>query len=194
MSPVPKINQEPPPPEPIAMPDYDVVQNMAGTLLKGVERLAEIQKQAISLAVQQNTEMVAIVKKTAEKMPIVPRLAFLDLAVGTFGRYAEAQKQAIDFAVEQSKLWTDLFKDRSRLVKEVSDSNSKAVKQSIESSLAMNKRGLDTAAAEAKASVDAVKEQFGLGGPQVIAMTESFKKGIDTVIDAQKEVMELVAQ
>ncbi|MFP5235046.1 MAG: hypothetical protein ACLGSD_04020 [Acidobacteriota bacterium] len=193
MSPVPKMNQEPPP-EPIAMPGYDVVQNMAGTLLKGVERLAEIQKQTLSLAVQQNTEMAAVVKKAAEKLPIVPRLAFLDLAVGTFDRYAEAQKQAIDFALEQSKLWTDLFKERSRLAKDVSDSNNKAFKRSIESTLAANKKGLDAVAVEAKAAVDAVREQVGLGGPQVVTVSDSFKKGIDTVVDAQKELLELVAR
>lgn len=193
MSPVPKMNPEPPP-EPVAMPEYDVVQTMAGTWLKGVERVAEIQKQALSLAVQQNTEMAAMVKKAAEKLPMAPRLAFLDLAVGTFGRYAEAQKQAIDFAVEQSRLWTDLFKDRSRLGKDVTEANNKAVKQSIENTLGVNKKGLDTAAAEAKATVDAVKEQFGLGGPQVVNMSDTFKKGIDAVVDAQKELMELVAQ
>lgn len=192
MSPIPKTNQEPP--EPIAMPEYDVVQATAATLLKGFERVAEIQKQAISLAVQQNTEMVALAKKTAEKLPVVPRLAFLELAAGMFGRYAEAQVQAIDFAVEQSKLWSDVYKDRARIAKGVTDSTSKAVKQSIESSVAANKKGLDAVAADAKAAVDAVKAQFGLGGPQVVTMTETFKKGIDAVVEAQKDVMDLVAQ
>lgn len=194
MSPVAKMNPEPIPHEPAVMPDFDLAQNMAGALLKGVERIAEVQKQAINVAVQQNNEMAAIFKKASEKLPVAPRLAFLDLAVGAFGRYAETQKQAIDFVVEQSRVWTDLVKDRSKLVKELSDSNSKTVKQTIENSLAVNKRTVENAATDAKATVDAVREQFGLGGAQVISMTDTLKKGIDTVVDAQKEVMELVAR
>ena len=41
--------------------------------------------------------------------------------------------------------------------------------------------------------MDAAKEQFGLRGTQAEAMTDSFIKGIDTAIDAQKKVIDIAA-
>src|SRR5215469_16633584 len=52
----------------------EIQDHFAAIFLHGMERIAEIQKQAVDIAVQHNTEIVDILKKAAEKMPGTPRL------------------------------------------------------------------------------------------------------------------------
>lgn len=192
MSPAPKTSQVPSP-EDIHAEATEFGANLAGLFLKSVERFAELQKQSIDVAVQQSTEMSEVVKKMAEKLPGAPRPAVFEMAAGNVARCADTQKSAINFVVEQSKVWTDTIKDRSLTAKDLSDSNGKTVKQTLERSFAVNKKVLENTAAGAKAMMDAAKEQFGLRGTQAEAMTDSFIKGIDTAIDAQKKVMDIAA-
>jgi len=190
MSPTPKANREPVMEDMGIKPDF--ITNMAALFLHGIERMAEIQKQTIDFAVQQNSEMVEVVKKAAEKMPGEPRLPLLDLATGAVGRYADTQKAAIDFMLEQSHAWTDSFKDRARCDKKAVDATTHMAKQAVERSFVVHKKALETTAAHTKAVVDAAKQQFGFTGAQADAMTESFQKGMDTIVEAQKELLDLV--
>lgn len=191
MSPL-KNNHEPTPEE-MRAETAELGANLAGLFFKSVERFAELQKQSIDVAVQQSAEVTDIVKKMAEKLPGAPRQAVFEMATGNVNRCAETQKSAINFVVEQSKMWSDTFKDRSMTAKDFSDSSSKSVKQTLERSFAVNKKVLENTAAGAKAMMDAAKEQFGLRGTQAEAMTDSFMKGIDTAVDAQKKVMDIAA-
>ncbi len=190
MSPAPKTSQVPSPEE-IHAEASEFGANLTGLFLKSLERLAELQKQSIDVAVQQSAELSDVVKKMAEKLPGAPRPVVFDLATGNVARCADTQKSAINFVVEQSKALTDTLKDRSLSAKDLTDSNSKAVKQTLERSFAVNKKVLDHTAAGAKAMMDAAKEQFGLRGTQAEALTDSFLKGIDTAVDAQKKVMDI---
>jgi hypothetical protein len=192
MSPAPK-NSQVPSPEEIHAEASEFGANLVGLFLKSVERFAELQKQSIDVAVQQSAEMSDVVKKMTEKLPGAPRPVVFDLATGNVARCADTQKSAITFVVEQSKAMTDTLKDRSLSAKDLTESNSKAVKQTLERSFAVNKKVLENTAAGAKAMLDAAKDQFGLRGTQAEAMTDSFIKGIDTAIDAQKKVMDIAA-
>jgi hypothetical protein len=169
----------------------EIQDNFATIFLRGVERVSEIQKQAIDLAVQQNAELVDIWKKAAKKMPGGSRLPMLDLATGAMSRYAETQKSAIDFVVEQSHIWTDAFKDRAT-VKKSNDSTVNIARQTMERSFAVHKKALEHTAAQTKEMVDAAKDQFGFTGTQADAMSDTFQKGVDTIVEAQKELLDLV--
>ena len=189
MSPLPKIHREP------VVEDgaerFEIQGNFAAIFLRGVERVAEIQKHAIDLAVQQNAELIDIWKKAVKKIPGAPRLPMLDLATGAVNRYADTQKSAIDFVVEQSHMWTDAFKDRAT-VKKSNDSTVNIARQTMERSFAVHKKALEHTAAQTKAVVDAAKHQFGFTGTQADAMTDTFQKGVDTIVEAQKELLDLV--
>ena len=161
-------------------------------ILRGMERIAEIQKQCIDLAVQQNTEMVEILKKAAEKVPGMPRVPTLEVTACAVTRYADTQKAAIDFLLEQSHVWTDMFNDRTSTVKKSTDSATSAAKQTLERSFAVQKKVLEHTAAHTKAVVDATRRQFGLTGTQADALTDTFQRGVDTVVEAQKELLDLV--
>src|SRR5579863_6799037 len=98
MSAVGKLNREQKDEE---MPNKQEVRDeVAALFLRGMERIAEVQKQYIDIAVQHNTDLVEIVKKTADKLPAKPYLPMLDLTKSAMNRFADIEKAAIDFTIE----------------------------------------------------------------------------------------------
>jgi glutamyl/glutaminyl-tRNA synthetase len=164
----------------------------AALLLRGVERLAEIQKQYLDIAVQHNAEVVEVAQKAAEKLPGKPFFPMLDLTNSAVNRTAEIQKTTIDFFVEQTRVWTNLFKDRNSTAKESAESTANVAKQALEQSFAVQKKTMENTAAQAKAWVDATRREFGLTGAQAEALTDTFQRGVESVVEAQKEVLDLV--
>jgi hypothetical protein len=143
--------------------------------------------------VQHTEESVEILKKAADKGPGTPRLPMLEVTNGAVKGYADTQKAAIDFVVEQGRVWTDMFKDPATTVKKSTESTSTIAKETMERSFAVQKKALEHAAAQTKAVVDATRRQFGLTGTQGDVLTDTFQRGVDTVVDAQKELLDLVA-
>jgi hypothetical protein len=190
MSPTPKVSREPAGDEAAEKPEF--VEKVSAVVLHGMARIAEIQKQYIDLAMQQNAEIVDILKKTADNMPGAPRLPMLDLATGAVSRFAETQKSVIDYFVEQSRVWTDGLKDHAGAGKSAADSVTNVAKQAVERTFAVQKKALENTAAQTKAVMDAAKHQFGFSGKQADAMTDTFQRGFDTIVEAQKELLDLV--
>jgi hypothetical protein len=185
-----KINREPIIDE--AQDSEKIREDATVLILRGMERIAELQKLCIDTAAQHSTDAVAVMKKAAEKVPGMPRLPLLEVADNAMSRYADTQKAAIDFLVEQSRIWTDMLKDRSGSVKKSTDSTTNVAKQTLERSFAVQKKALEHTAANTKAVVDATRRQFGLTGTQADNLTDTFQRGVDTVVDAQKELLDLV--
>lgn len=189
MSPAAKNNREP-----VAEEMFDkaaIRDETAALFLRGVERVAEAQKQFIDLAMQHNKETLEVMKKAAAKIPGAPRIPMLDLAYGAVSRYADIQKSAVDFIVDQNRIWTDAFKDRTGTVKKTGESATRAMKQAMESSFAVQKKALEHTAAHTKAVVDAARDQFGFSGTQADVMTDTFRRGMDTIVEAQKELLNI---
>lgn len=160
--------------------------------LHGMERMAEVQKQFLDMAMQHTEETVAILKKASEKIPGMPRNPMLEVTSAAVSRYADTQKAAIDFMVEQSRVWTDMFTDRTSAASRSAESTTNAAKQTLQRSFAVQKKALEHTAAQTKAMVDATRRQFGLTGTQADSLSDTFQRGIDTVVDAQKELLDLV--
>jgi len=190
MSAAAKMNREPIPPD--AAEKVEIRDDFGALFLRGLERIAEVQKQCLDLAVQHNTEWMATFKKAGEKVPTAPRLPFLEVAQGAMNRYADIQKSAIDLFVEESRIWTDAFRDRTTTVKKAVDSTTNVAKQTMERSFAVQKKAFEHGAAQTKAYVEAANHQFGLTGAQADAMTDNFQRGVDTIVEAQKELLDLV--
>jgi hypothetical protein len=190
MSPTPKTNREPVGND--AAEKAEIRDDFTAIFLRGLERIAEIQKHTIDIAVQQNGELVDVLKKAAEKMPGAPRLPMMDVTAGAVARYADTQKAAIDFMVEQTHVWTDTFKDRAGVANKSTESTTNVAKQTMERSFAVQKKALEHTAAQAKDMVDAAKHQFGFTGNQADAVTDTFQRGVDTIVEAQKELLDLV--
>ena len=189
MSPNPKMNREPVE----ETPEIKQIRNdFASLFLHGIERVADFQKKAIDLAVQQNAEIVDVFKQNAEKLPGFQRLPLLDVMSDAFAQYADTQKSAIDLVVEQSQVWTDVFKDRAKMAGQSVKTVTNLTKQAMERSAAVQKKALECTAANAKATVNAARQQFGFSGSAADAVTETFQNSVDTIVDAQKELLDLV--
>ena len=170
----------------------DFRNELSALYLRGLERMAEVQKQFIDLAVQQNKETGELLKKSASKLPGAPRIPMLELAYSAVSRYADVQKHAVDFIVDQNRIWIDAMKDRTAAARKTGESATQAVKQAMESSFAVQKKALEHTAAHTKAVVDAARNQMGFSGTQADAMTDTFRRGVDTIVEAQKELLNIV--
>jgi hypothetical protein len=169
------------------------VRNTFVTLFaRGIDRLADMQKRSIDMAVEQNAELIHVYKKFAQKMPATPRVPLFEVAGTIFERYADAQKNAIDLAVEQSHSWIDSTKDRVEVAGKTVEAAVNLTNQAVERSVTAQKKVLETAAAQTKAAMEAARQQLGFTGVPADAAASSFQRGVDTFVEAQKEMLDLV--
>lgn len=191
MSPAQKVNREPaPPPE---MPELKQVgEKIVSHFANGVDRLAEAQKKWIDLAVQHELETLDLWKEMAQKWPSVPRIPMLDLIANNLERFAEVGKNAIDFVVEQNKSVVGLVKEGSTTFDSSKDTATNLLQQTMEHTVATQKKFLDQSANQTKAVFDATRQQFGFTGSQAEAAADSFHRGVDTIVEAQKDLLDVV--
>jgi hypothetical protein len=137
MSTTQRVHRDPAAPEPPAKVDFGEVATL---FTAGVGRIADMQKKSIEIAAQQNAEVVELWKKTVQKLPGAPGLFMLDLQNTGFDRYAETQKAAIDFFVEQSHAFADLLKERTTAAEKATEDADNFAKKSMERVVAMQKK------------------------------------------------------
>lgn len=172
----------------------EIVDTIATLYTSGVERIAEVQKKGIDLAVKQNVELLDAWKKIAQAVPGAPGLFMLDLASSAFERYADTQKGAIDLVLEQSHALAGLVRERAAAANEALESAPAIVKQTVDQSIAAQKKALDFSAAQTKAAFASAKEQFGLKGTPAEAAAETFERGVASLIESQKELLDIAAK
>lgn len=169
------------------------VESIARLYTKSVERIAEVQKKGIDLAVKQNAELLEACKKVAETLPGAPGLFMLDIAANAFQRYADTQKSAIDLVLEQSHALAGLARERAASTATATEGASAAVKQTVEKSVETQKKALEFSAAQSKAAFESAKKQLGLSGPAE-QVAESFQRGVDGLLATQKELLDIAAK
>ena len=178
---------------PVQQPEAAEVKNTFVTMFaRGIDRLADMQKRSIDIAVEQNAELIDVYKTFAQKMPAAPRVPLFEVAGTIFERYADAQKNAIDLAVEQSHALINSTKDRADVAGKTVESAVNLTNQAVERSVTAQKKVLETAAAQTKAAMEAARQQLGFTGVPADAAVNSFHRGVDTFVEAQKEMLDLV--
>ncbi|HEY3706786.1 MAG TPA: hypothetical protein VGL22_17110 [Terracidiphilus sp.] len=168
--------------------------NFATLYIRGIDRVAEIQKRSIDIAVQHNAEMIEAWKKLAQKMPGGARVPLLDVAASMFERFADTQKHAIDLAAEQSRAVIDSVKDRAAVANKATEAAVQMTNQAVERSVAAQKKVVETTVAQTKAVLEATRQQMGAAGMPADSAVSSFQRGVDTFVEAQKELLDLVAR
>jgi hypothetical protein len=169
----------------------DVIESITELYTNGIERLAEVQKKGLEVAVAHNAEVASAWKKFA--LPI-PGVLMLDLATTAFEQFATTQKGAIDLVVEQTHTFSKLVKERSVKATDTLDEGKKRAKEAIEHSVAAQKTALDYTAKQTKAAFETAKQQLGYAGTPAGTAAESIERGMDIVLEAQKELLDLVAE
>jgi hypothetical protein len=172
----------------------EVVETIATLYTNGVERLAEVQKKGIDLAVKHNAELLDAWKKIAKVFPGAPGLVMLDLASNAFDRYADTQKGAIDLVLEQSHALASLVKERAASTANATEGAAAIVKQTVDRAVAAQKNALEHSVAQTKVAFETAKQQFGMTGTPAGAAAESFQRGVDGLIEAQKELLDIAAK
>jgi hypothetical protein len=167
---------------------FDATESIAELYTNGIVRLAEIQKKNLEIAVKHNAELANALKK--QTLP-VPGAFMLDFVTAAFEHYAEAQKDGIDLVVEQTHAFAGLVKDRK--VYSIEDGKKKA-KEAIAHTIEVQKTALDFTAKQTKLALDAEKQQFGYSGTPVSAAADSMQRGMDLVVEAQKNVLDVLAE
>lgn len=167
----------------------DVIESITELYTNGIERLAEVQKKGLEIAVKHNAEVASAWKKFT--LP-VPGVLMLDLATTAFERFAETQKGAIDLMVEQTHTLAKVVKERKAKSTDAMEDGNKRAKEAIEHSVAAQKTALDYTAKQAKAAFATAKQQ--LAGTPVATAADSMERGMDIVVEAQKELLDLVAE
>ncbi|MGA8727408.1 MAG: hypothetical protein WB608_01555 [Terracidiphilus sp.] len=171
----------------------DALESAVTLYIKGVERLAEIQKKGIELATKQNAELIDTWKKLAEAVPYAPSPVLLDWATNAFEQYAEARKGTIDLVVEHTRAMAGLVKNGTSSAADATDGAVALVKEMVDRSVTTQKKALEFYSSQTKTVFENAKRVSGLAGPAAAA-ADSFQRGVDTLIASQIEFLGIAAK
>lgn len=172
----------------------EVLESAVALYLKGVERVAEIQKKAIDLVANQNSELIETWKKMSSTVPYAPSPAVLDWAAKAFEQYAEARKSAIDLVVEHTQSMVGLMKGGTSSAHNATEGAVTLVKDMVDRSVTTQKKALDYCAVQAKAAFENAKRVPGFEGTPAAAAADSFERGIDSLFASQREFLDIAAK
>jgi hypothetical protein len=158
---------------------------------KGIERLAEVQKNTLDIIALQTTEAIGAWKHAAAVPPSAPGMLVLDLANQGIEKVAQAQKGMIDLVVKQSAKAVDMGKQRRDSASKLTTGVADLVSETAESTVAAHKIMLDFAAEQNKVVAAALKRQAGIAGSNpATAAVETMQRNMDVAIETQKELMD----
>jgi len=172
----------------------EVVETITNLCSKSVERIAELQKKGIDVAVEQNAELLNACKKVSQSVQGASSLFMLELAANAFARYADTQKEAIDLVLEQSHVLASLVKEHATSTVKAGEGATAVLLQTVEKSVVAQKKALDNSAAQGKAAFEKAKQYWGLTGTPAEQVAESFQHGVDSLIATQKELLDIAAK
>jgi hypothetical protein len=172
----------------------EVTETIATLYTKSVERLADAQKNTLDMALQQNAEVIGAWKKIAKSVPDSPIPSILDLFGNMFGQIVDLQKGAIDLALEQSNALAGLAGERADFITSAGDTVKTIVQDAVQRASATQNKVIEFSAAQAKTAFDTFKKQAGVAGTPVEAAADSIQRGFDTLVEAQKEILNIASK
>jgi hypothetical protein len=166
----------------------EVTEVFAPFYVSAVSRVAELQKSSLDAVAEQTTEFVAAWKKAAGYFPVPTPTFFFDVFGQAVQTAVETQKSAIDLAVEQTEAVADIAQQRANAYAGIAETATEAFKTTVSRSVEAQKKVLAFAAQQNKAVWEATKKQIGNGPASVIV--DTFERGANTVIEAQKSILD----
>ena len=160
--------------------------------VNGVTRVAEFQKTALDMVAESTTEWMDAWKKAFSVLPVNAPTFFFDMANQAVQTAVETQKGAIDLAVEQTEAVTKIAKQRADAYTKIADTATTAFQTTVSRSVAAQKKVLDFASENNKAIFAATRKQ--VGNTPASILVDTFERGAETVIKAQKSILEATTQ
>jgi len=159
---------------------------------KGFERAVEAGKIGLNLAAQQNNDGIAAIKKALKGSQL--NLSGLDLFSQAVEGYIAIQKSLLDMALDQSASILESIEectlDKSKAKTELAN----IMQQTVDRSLNARNTVVEFASKQAKVLHENLMAQPGIAGSPVEAVSDSVQRGFDTVISAQKEILNIAAK
>jgi hypothetical protein len=171
--------------------DGAIRETFATLYTKNVERMADIQKRSIDIAVQQNKEALGLWKQLSERLPWAPPLKGFEETATTLERLAGTQKTALDMMVENTRAFVEMVKERAAATEKTTHSVLNFAKQSFDRTVDAHKKAVDIAVNESKSAIENAREHFDF--PGTAALAESIQHGVDSIVEAQKELLETIS-
>jgi hypothetical protein len=158
---------------------------------KGVERLAEMQKQSLDLIAYQTADTIGVYKQRVPAASSGLGASLLDVIDQGIDRMAQSQKAMIDLVVQQSAHAIDMSKERrdvtSRWTSEVTEMFGEAAERAV----AAQKICLNFAAEQNKTVTGVVKRQAAaMGSTRAVAAVDTFQHNVDMATQTQQEMMD----
>jgi hypothetical protein len=166
--------------------------DIATLVCNGMERIAQLQKDALDVAVQQNNEMIGICQQVFRLTPDMPGMAMFETTAQAFDSYVETQKYLIDMIVEQGVTLLDFTSSRGESASRVLENATGMFQQSMDRGIATHKSVLDFAAGQTRAAGEAAKRQFA--GTPAEAAADSITRGMDTLFATHKELLDIASR
>ena len=166
---------------------------MAGLVQNGVERIAELQKSALDFAAKQNAETIDVCRKAVRLPETSPVASMFDLSIQAFDSMVSIQKSMLDMMTEQSNSMLEYAQERGTSMPGLEGLND-LVAESVDRAAAAQKSVLHFAEQQSKAVTETLKKQAGAPGTRVAEMADSVQRGVDAILESQKEMVDLAAK
>jgi hypothetical protein len=155
-------------------------------LVRGVERLADLQKQTLEVLNRQNKDINSTLGEALRATPAMPGKTVLELTEEAVEDWTSALNKVLDLTVQQSAQALECVKEGSgKSAALLTD----LVRQSAGRAIAAQQITLEFAALQTKAVSEAVKCLAGIEEPIFEAVTYSMQRGLDALIRKEKEFL-----
>ena len=172
----------------------EFLDTFSPVVLNSVARVADLQKNTLDIAVEQTAEWLGAWKEAFSYFPVAPPTFFFDAVGQAVQDAVETQKDAIDLVVEQSKGVTGIAKFRVETYSKIAQSVTSAIQKSVARSVKTQNKVLEFAGEQNKAVFESTKKQLGVTAGPATVMVDTFQRGSNAVIEAQKSFLNLASQ
>jgi hypothetical protein len=139
-----------------------------------IEQLAELRRQALDAAMQQNRDFVTAWQKGTE------------LAVQGYQQSAQIHTDLFAVAVERGRMVSKLAGENVESINKAVAGVTAVLETVAGYATAAQQQAVAFAAVQSTTAYDAAKQQFDASGS---AAAETFKRGVDTIIETQRAVL-----
>ncbi len=160
---------------------------------KGLERAIETSEMYLDMAVKQNAEIVAAIKK-ALKGTEVPGMFILDLSSQALEGLVLVQKQLMGLGMEQIAATFEALKNLDLTSGDIKADIASAFEATMDRSLTAQSTVTEYAAKQTKAGIEAIKAQPGVAGTAAEAFADSVQNSFDTALGVQKEILNIAVK
>ena len=160
---------------------------------KGLARAVETTETYLDMAVKQNAEIVAAIKK-ALKGTEVPGLFILDLGSQALEGLVLVQKQLMGLGMEQIAAALEALKNLDLTSGDMKADIAGAFEAALDRSLTAQSTVTEYAAKQTKAAIEAAKAQPGVAGTPAETFADSMQNSFDTALGVQKEILNIAVK